>query len=295
MRYLITGGTGSLGTALARRLKGDIRIYSRDEFKQSEMQKVFPNLTYFLGDVRDRGRLKRAMDGVDIVIHCAALKQVPALEYNPTEAVKTNVLGAMNVIEASLDAGVKQVVALSTDKAVNPVNLYGATKLASDKLFVAANDYGGRKTRFNVVRYGNVAFSRGSVIPFFEKSKEPLPVTDHRMTRFWITIDQGVDLIERAMKNEAAGVIYVAKIPSFYVTDLAKALGKTWEEVGIRDGEKLDEVMITAEDSPYTLDCGWYYAICPQKIGNVPDRFTYSSDMNRFLTKEEIYERISSR
>ena len=317
---LITGGTGSFGKKFARRILENynlkkVIIYSRDEYKQYWMQQEFkkflPKLRFFLGDVRDRERLYRAFDGVDIVIHAAALKQVPLLEYNPIEAVKTNIYGAENIINAAIDMGVEKVVALSTDKAVNPVNLYGATKLVADKLFVAANAYaGGKKTRFSVVRYGNVVGSRGSVIPYFfklikEGAKE-LPITDFRMTRFWITLDEGVDLVLRALKESRGGETYVAKIPSFKVVDLAKAICPYCRlvEVGVRPGEKLHEVLIAEEDARTTYDCGNYYVIYPEidwkgkgklcKIGKkVPEGFRYSSDKNNsWLSTEDLREKI---
>ena len=317
---LITGGTGSFGKKFAKAIlekfnPKKIIIYSRDEYKQYWMQQEFeehlPKLRFFLGDVRDRERLYRAFDGVDVVIHAAALKQVPLLEYNPIEAVKTNIYGAENIINAAIDMGVEKVVALSTDKAVNPVNLYGATKLVADKLFVAANAYaGGKKTRFSVVRYGNVAGSRGSVIPYFfrlvKEGKRELPITDFRMTRFWITLDEGVDLVLKALKESRGGETYVAKIPSFRVVDLAKAICPSCKlvEVGIRPGEKLHEVMITEEDSRTTYDYGDYYVIYPsidwkgkERIGKfgkkVPEGFRYSSDSNNWwLSVENLKERL---
>ncbi|MFA6082396.1 MAG: UDP-N-acetylglucosamine 4,6-dehydratase (inverting) [Patescibacteria group bacterium] len=305
---LITGGTGSFGKKFTERIFKEynpkkIIIYSRDEFKQYMMQKQYPQfkdkLRYFIGDVRDRERLHRAFDGVDVVIHAAAIKHVPAAEYNPFEAVQTNIMGAKNVIDAAIDRGVKQIVALSTDKAANPINLYGATKLVSDKLFTSANAYvGGKDTVFSVVRYGNVAGSRGSVIPFFkslvDRGEKSLPVTDLRMTRFMITLDQGVDLVFRAIKEARGGEIYVAKIPSFKISDLARVMhpkGKI-NEIGIREGEKLHEVMITEEDSRLTYDYGDHHIIYPnfewwsmdthfKEGGNkVPDGFRYASDTN---------------
>jgi UDP-N-acetylglucosamine 4,6-dehydratase (inverting) len=255
---LITGGTGSFGKRFARKILEDFNpkkviIYSRDEYKQYWMQQEFkkhlPKLRFFIGDVRDRNRLYRAFDGVDIVIHTAALKHVPLMEYNPIEAVKTNIHGAENVIDAAIDRGVEKVIALSTDKAVNPVNLYGATKLVSDKLFISANSYtGGKKTSFSVVRYGNVAGSRGSVIPLFmrlvKEGKKELPITDVRMTRFWITLDEGIDLVLKAIEESRGGEIFVAKIPSFKIVDLAKAICPDCKlkVIGIRPGEKLHEV-----------------------------------------------------
>jgi len=313
---LITGGTGSFGNhfvnyVLIHYKPKKIIIYSRDEFKQFQMRnrlmKYDSIMRYFIGDVRDLARLKRAMEGVDYVIHAAALKQVPACEYNPNEAIKTNIHGAMNVVEASLDTGVKRVVALSTDKAVNPVNLYGGTKLVSDKLFVAANAYSGLKdTRFSIVRYGNVAGSRGSVIPFFqslvESGETELPITDFEMTRFWISLEQGVELVIKALAESKGGETFIAKIPSFKITNLAKAILPTctMKEVGIREGEKLHEVMITKEDSPYTYEYDRHFIIYPHMSwwngsqvisgGNlVPKGFEYSSGTNsQWLSVEEL-------
>ncbi len=316
---LITGGTGSFGKKFVRRVLKEyspkkIIVYSRDEYKHYLMQKEFAEykekLRFFIGDVRDKERLYRAFDGVDIVVHAAALKHVPLMEYNPIEAVKTNIGGAENIINAAIDRGVEKVVALSTDKAVNPVNLYGATKLVSDKLFVAANAYAGaKKTRFSVVRYGNVAGSRGSVIPFFMKlvkeGAKELPITDFRMTRFWITLDEGVDLVFKAIKESKGGEIYVSKIPSFKVVDLAKAICPECKlkEVGIREGEKLHEVMITEEDSRNTYEYEDTYIIYPQFDWwnfekhftpggkKVPEGFRYSSDNNtKWLSVEDLRE-----
>jgi UDP-N-acetylglucosamine 4,6-dehydratase (inverting) len=276
---LITGGTGSFGHKFVEMVFRQYKpkkviIYSRDEFKQDLMRKEFKahekDLRFFIGDVRDKERLYRAFDGVDYVIHAAAMKQVPACEYNPFEAIKTNIHGAQNVIDAALDKGVKKVVALSTDKAVNPINLYGGTKLVSDKLFISANAYsGGKGTRFAVVRYGNVAGSRGSVIPFFkqlvEDGEKELPITDFRMTRFWITLEQGVELVFKALEEAKGGETYISKIPSFKITDLAKAMSSNVElkEVGIREGEKLHEVMITKDDSRTTYEYEKHYIIYP--------------------------------
>lgn len=276
---LITGGTGSFGHhfvdyVLKHYQPKKIVIYSRDEYKQfimsNEYKKHADILRYFIGDVRDASRLERAMNGVDYVIHAAALKQVPACEYNPNEAIKTNVNGAMNVIEAALNTEVKKVVALSTDKAVNPVNLYGGTKLVSDKLFVAANSYSGVSgSKFAVVRYGNVAGSRGSVIPFFENiiknGGNELPITDYRMTRFWISLEQGVELVIKALKEARGGETFISKIPSFKIIDLAQAMlpGCKMPEVGIREGEKLHEVMVTKEDSLYTYEYDKHFIIYP--------------------------------
>jgi UDP-N-acetylglucosamine 4,6-dehydratase (inverting) len=276
---LVTGGTGSFGKKFIRYILENhnpkkVIVYSRDEYKQYVMQGEFsahlPKMRFFIGDVRDRERMYRAFDGVDIVVHAAALKQVPAAEYNPMEAIKTNINGAENVIDAAIDRGVEKVVALSTDKAVHPVNLYGATKLVSDKLFTSANAYAGaKKTKFSVVRYGNVAGSRGSVIPFFQKlidkGEKVLPITDFRMTRFWITLEEGVQMVIRGINESKGGEIYVAKIPSFKVTDLAKAMLPDAElnEIGIREGEKMHEEMITLEDAPMTYEYGNYYIIYP--------------------------------
>lgn len=279
-RILITGGTGSLGKKLVETILKrypDVKrlvVFSRDELKQFEMSQEFPEdkypcIRYFLGDIRDAARLKRAFENVDVVIHAAALKQVPAAEYNPFEFIKTNVLGAQNIIDACFDSGVETVVALSTDKAAAPINLYGATKLCSDKLFVAANNIKGRhKVRFSVVRYGNVMGSRGSVIPFFLKKKKEgvLPITDEGMTRFNISLEEGVEMVLHAVEHAIGGEIFVPKIPSYRITDVAKAIAPEakFEIVGIRPGEKLHEEMITTSDSFNTVDFGKYYAILPQ-------------------------------
>ena len=302
---LITGGTGSFGNAfvpmtLEKYSPKKIIIYSRDEMKQWEMAKLFSEddrVRFFIGDVRDKDRLYRALDGVDYVVHAAATKIVPTAEYNPFECIKTNINGAMNLIDACIDKGVKRVVALSTDKACSPVNLYGATKLASDKLFVAANSYSGsHETRFSVVRYGNVMGSRGSVIPLFQSlsNAEFLPITDDRMTRFMISLDQGVELVWHAFDDMQGGEIYVKKIPSMKVIDIAKVIAPTLAHkvVGIRPGEKLHEQMIGPEDAQYTYEYDQHYKILPAiyswhidplriKDGiNLPDDFTYSSDTN---------------
>ncbi|WP_115024791.1 UDP-N-acetylglucosamine 4,6-dehydratase (inverting) [Synechococcus sp. UW69] len=275
---LITGGTGSFGKAflkkiLESKLYERIVIYSRDELKQWELQQTFsiqkyPSLRYFLGDIRDKSRLREALENIDVVVHAAALKQVPAAEYNPMEFIKTNVLGANNLIEACLATSVKKVIALSTDKAAAPINLYGATKLCSDKLFVAANNIKGNKEiLFSVVRYGNVMGSRGSVIPYFLNMKKSgkLPITDIKMTRFNITLADGVKMVEWAMNNALGGEIFVPKIPSYRVIDVADAIDETCEKdiIGIRPGEKLHEEMITESDAPNTIDIGKYYAILP--------------------------------
>jgi UDP-N-acetylglucosamine 4,6-dehydratase (inverting) len=302
---LVTGGTGSFGNifvpmTLARYNPKKIIVYSRDEMKQWEMAKKFEGdrrVRFFIGDVRDRDRLYRALDGVDYVVHGAATKIVPTAEYNPFECVKTNILGAMNLIDASIDKGVKRVVALSTDKASSPVNLYGATKLASDKLFVAGNSYsGGKDTRFAVVRYGNVMGSRGSVIPFFMSIRDSgvLPITDPRMTRFMISLEQGVDLVWHAFSDMEGGEVYVKKIPSMRITDIATAVSAEARQdvIGIRPGEKLHEQMISAEDSLSTFEYAEHFKILPAihnwnddsariKDGRrVPDGFVYSSDNN---------------
>jgi len=302
---LITGGTGSFGNTfvpmtLDRMNPKKIIIFSRDEMKQWDMAKKFegdPRVRFFIGDVRDKDRLHRALDGVDYVVHAAATKIVPTAEYNPFECVKTNVLGAMNLIDACLDCGVKRVVALSTDKASSPINLYGATKLASDKLFVAGNSYSGeKKTKFAVVRYGNVMGSRGSVIPFFLsiRDKGVLPITDERMTRFMISLEQGVELVWHAFEDMVGGEIYVKKIPSMKVTDLARTVAPEarLDYIGIRAGEKLHEQMISAEDAYYTYEYPEHFKILPTihewatskeriKDGRkVPEGFVYASDNN---------------
>jgi len=311
---LVTGGTGSFGKKFIRKvLETEVKkviVFSRDELKQYEMAQEFKDerLRFFIGDVRDKDRLYRAFDGVDIVIHAAAMKHVEACEYNPFEAVKTNINGAQNIIEAAIDRGVEKVIALSTDKACSPINLYGATKLASDKLFVAANSYvGDKKTRFSVVRYGNVVGSRGSVVPFFQKIKETgvIPITDQRMTRFWITLDQGVQFVLDGLERMSGGEIFVPKIPSMKVIDLAKAIApecKT-EVVGIRAGEKLHEAMITEDDARRTVKFKDYYVIQPEfswwksngdNEGNVlHDGFKYTSDLNEdWLTVEQLKELV---
>ncbi|MFZ1569027.1 MAG: UDP-N-acetylglucosamine 4,6-dehydratase (inverting) [Thiolinea sp.] len=302
---LITGGTGSFGhtfipMTLAKYNPKKIIIYSRDEMKQWEMAKLFqddPRVRFFIGDIRDKDRLYRALDGVDYVVHAAATKIVPTAEYNPFECVKTNINGAMNLIDACIDKGVKRVVALSTDKASSPANLYGATKLASDKLFVAGNSYsGGKQTRFAVVRYGNVMGSRGSVIPFFLSiaAQGKLPITDTRMTRFMITLEQGVELVWHAFEDMEGGEIYVKKIPSMKVTDVALAVAPDAEQtiMGIRPGEKLHEQMISAEDAYHTYQYPDHFKILPaiHNWSNDPNRikdgvkvsenFVYESDSN---------------
>jgi UDP-N-acetylglucosamine 4,6-dehydratase (inverting) len=302
---LITGGTGSFGQVfvpmtLAKFNPRRLVIFSRDEMKQWEMSKLYGNderVRFFIGDVRDKDRLHRALDGIDYVVHAAATKIVPTAEYNPFECVKTNIFGAMNLIDACIDQGVKRVVALSTDKASSPANLYGATKLASDKLFIAGNSYSGIKdTRFSVVRYGNVMGSRGSVIPFFQSLAEQgeLPITDARMTRFMITLEQGVELVWHAFDDMQGGEIYVKKIPSMNILDIARAVAPdaTHNLIGIRPGEKLHEQMISPEDSHTTYEYDEFYKILPvihewgldpARIGNgkkVAEGFSYTSDNN---------------
>lgn len=318
---LITGGTGSFGKRFTTRIfeafdPKKIIIYSRDEYKQYVMRQAYKKyddrMRYFIGDVRDKDRLLRAFDGVDYVIHAAALKHVPVCEYNPFEAVKTNIHGAQNICDAAIDRGVARVVALSTDKAVNPINLYGATKLASDKLFIAANAYtGGHNTCFSIVRYGNVAGSRGSVIPFFKKLIDDgageLPITDPRMTRFWITLDEAVDLVFKALAESRGGETYISKIPSFNVTDLAEAMqpGGRRREIGIREGEKLHEVMVTEYDSFQTYEYDRHFIVYPGAYEwwsekrltpggkKVPEFFRYASDNNtEWLGVEEMRKRL---
>lgn len=312
---LITGGTGSFGKKcteiiLKKYKPKKLIIFSRDELKQFEMEKIFSDKTYdciryFIGDVRDKERLQRAFRGVDYIIHAAALKQVPAAEYNPFEAVKTNILGAQNIIDVAIDQKVKKVIALSTDKAANPVNLYGATKLCSDKLFVAANAYvGDTDTAFSVVRYGNVIGSRGSVIPFFLKEKETgiIPITDPRMTRFWITLEQGVNFVLRSLERMVGGELFVPKLPSMNIMNLVKAIAPECETktIGIRPGEKLHEVMVPRDDARKTLEFEDFYLIQPdfkffiRRFCNnggepVPEEFEYSSGTNKWwLTIDEL-------
>lgn len=320
---LITGGTGSFGKKCLKMIferynPKKVIIYSRDEFKQYNMkaemadQVDMSRVRFFIGDVRDKERLMRAFHGVDYVIHAAAMKQVPTCEYNPMEAIKTNIHGAQNVIDAALDRGVKKVVALSTDKAVNPINLYGGTKLVSDKLFIAANAYTGLNgTVFSVVRYGNVAGSRGSIIPLFrrlaEEGNKELPITDTRMTRFWITLEQGVELVFKALAEAKGGETYISKIPSFHITDLAEAIlpGCGIEEIGIREGEKLHEVMVTKDDSRSTFEYDKHYIVYPNfdwvdlKKAVLPggkcvaDGFEYNSGTNaEWLNVEQLREAL---
>jgi len=320
---LVTGGTGSFGKQFIKEILKQYKpkrviVFSRDELKQFEMQQEFnqPEMRYFIGDVRDGERLKQAMRGVDYVVHAAALKQVPAAEYNPMECIKTNINGAQNVINAALENEVGQVVALSTDKAANPINLYGATKLVSDKLFVAANNIaGGRKTRFSVVRYGNVVGSRGSVVPFFRSlianGAKELPITDNVMTRFWITLPQGIEFVFNAFKRMQGGELFVPKIPSSKITDLAEAVapGMLQKVIGIRPGEKLHEIMCPADDSHLTLEFHDHYVIQPtinfmtpvdysiNKLGEkgvpVKQGFEYNSGTNpHVVSVEELREMI---
>jgi len=325
---LVTGGTGSFGkrfiqTVLERYEPKKLIVFSRDELKQYEMQQELPDsiygcLRYFIGDVRDLPRLRTAMEGVDFVIHAAALKQVPAAEYNPFEAVKTNVIGSQNVIDAAINTGVKRVVALSTDKAAAPINLYGATKLTADKLFVAANIYaGGHNIKFSVVRYGNVMGSRGSVIPFFQEHQKRgvLPITDERMTRFNITLQEGVDFVLQCLDKMWGGELFVPKIPSYKITDVAQAVNSECrlEIVGIRPGEKLHEEMITTTDALNTIEFEDYYVILPsapprwniqkfiRESNVIPGRkiyenFCYNSGTNsQFLTVEELRQLIHAK
>ncbi len=323
LSVLVTGGTGSFGKRFTQRVLEKFRparlaIYSRDELKQFQMRQEFPieqhsNLRFFIGDVRDRDRLYRALDGVDVVVHAAALKQVPAAEYNPLEAIKTNILGSANLIDAAIDRNVKKVLALSTDKAANPVNLYGATKLCGDKLFVAANEYAGHHgTRFSVVRYGNVVGSRGSVIPYFLAQRDTgrLTITDDRMTRFLITLDEGVAMVLRSIDQMIGGEIFVPKIPSVRVSDLARVIGPDCkhEVIGIRPGEKLHEVMIPEDDARTTLEFADHFVIEPThsfwnrrdfdaegKGKQCADGFRYSSETNtHWLTDAEISEMVAS-
>jgi len=309
----VTGGTGSFGSAFVAHLqKNDppkkLIVFSRDELKQMDMAEKFgeKNMRYFIGDVRDRNRLFRACQDVDLVIHAAALKQVPSSEYNPFEAVKTNIIGAQNVIDAAIDQGVPKVIALSTDKAVNPTNLYGATKLCSDKIFIAGNAYASNRTKFSVVRYGNVLGSRGSVIPLYMKKRKEgvLPITDMRMTRFWVTVEQGVDFVIKCEKVMQGGEIFVSRIPSMRITDLAEAIapGCRLQTIGIRGGEKLYETLISEDDSRDTVDMGDYFIIKPHtnwwpeglpKGGKpLPEGFVYRSDVNVEMVSVEELRRV---
>lgn len=315
---LVTGGTGSFGKKFVELMLTEYHpakliVFSRDELKQHEMRLSgfdHPNLRYFIGDVRDRDRLRRAMHGVDIVVHAAALKQVPACEYNPMEAIKTNILGSSNVIEAALDVGVKSVMALSTDKAVNPINLYGATKLAAEKLFIQSNAYaGGTITRFSCVRYGNVVGSRGSVIPVFlrQRQKNRLTITDDRMTRFWITLEQGVRFVIRCIEQMQGGEVFVPKIPSMKVVDLAKAIAPQaeLEVIGIRPGEKLHEVLIHEDEARSTIELEDMFVVQPTvalwfghawqgKGRPLPEGFCYASNTNnQWLSVDQIKKIIT--
>ena len=312
---LVTGGTGSFGkkfveTLLQNERPKKVIVFSRDELKQHEMAQAVPHpdVRFFIGDVRDKDRLYRAFADVDIVVHAAALKQVPAAEYNPFEAIKTNIGGAANVIDAAIDQGVKRVIALSTDKAANPINLYGATKLCSDKLFIAANSYAShRETRFSVVRYGNVVGSRGSVIPYFLESRQKgkLRITDKRMTRFWITLEQGVQFVLNCLRLMHGGEIFVPKIPSMNILELARALAPDcqYEFTGIRPGEKLHEVMIPEDEARMSIELEDFYVIQPNfpwwdyakwKEGQAcPDGFVYSSDRNsQWITRDDLFRMI---
>jgi len=311
---LVTGGTGSFGKSFIKRLLKDdevkkIIVFSRDELKQFEMQSDMdsPKMRYFLGDVRDFSRLKQATDGVDVIVHAAAIKQIPAAEYNPMEAIKTNIIGAENIVNVAIQNGISRVIALSTDKAANPANLYGATKLCSDKLMVAGNVLAGKHpTRFAVVRYGNVLGSRGSVIPFFkdQKVKGTIPITDVEMTRFWLTLNEGVDFVINSLNKMQGGEIFVPKIPSFKVTDVARVVAPNvpTKIIGIRPGEKLHEVMITEDDSAFTREFEDYYAILApflletdfyQKNGKkVPFGFSFTSANNKLWHTVESFTQV---
>lgn len=317
---LITGGTGSFGQEFAKKIltKYKLRkviIYSRDEYKQYMMRKKFEayeeQLRFFLGDIRDKSRLLRAFEGVDYVVHAAALKQVPALEYNPTEAVNTNVMGADNIVDSAIDAGIKKVIALSTDKAVSPINLYGATKLVAEKIFIAANSYGGGKVKFSAVRYGNVIGSRGSVIPLFMRLKKDgireFPITDERMTRFWISLEQSVDLVIKALQEGEGGEIFIPKIPSMKIVDLAKAIEPncTFKCTGIRPGEKLHESLVSYDEARNVKVFDGIYVIMPQFFESrkvrkkydtyplVPDGFVFQSNVNdMWLSQDQLREML---
>ncbi len=317
---LVTGGTGSFGQKFVAKILADYKprkviVYSRDEYKQYMMRKKFTayeeQLRFFLGDIRDKARLCRAFEGVDYVVHAAALKQVPALEYNPTEAVNTNVIGADNIVDAAIDRGVEKVIALSTDKAVNPINLYGATKLVAEKMFVAANAYGGGRVKFSAVRYGNVMGSRGSVIPLFMNLKKggvtEFPVTDERMTRFWITLGQATDLVIRALKESEGGEIFVPQIPSMKIVDLAKAIEAncTFRYTGIRPGEKLHESLISYDEARNVKVFDEIYVIVPQffesrrvdekyaSCPSVPNGFVFQSNVNdTWLSQDQLRSTI---
>lgn len=319
---LITGGTGSFGNKFTeivfKKYKPKkIIIFSRDEYKQHQMARIFPDdkypIRYFLGDIRDRDRLYRAFENVDYIVHAAALKQVPALEYNPTEAVKTNILGADNIVDAAVDRGVKKVVALSTDKAVNPINLYGATKLAAEKIFVAANAYAGARVKFSVVRYGNVVGSRGSVIPFYLNLKKQgvkeFPVTDVRMTRFWITLEQGVELVLNALESSQGGEVFVPIIPSMSIVDLARAIEPkvSFKFIGIRPGEKIHETLVSDDEARSAIKYKNMYVILPQFFNGksflkfykshktLPSDFSYRSDANEWkLSVKKLQEMLKN-
>jgi UDP-N-acetylglucosamine 4,6-dehydratase len=315
---LVTGGTGSFGRKFVELMMREHRpakliIFSRDELKQHEMRAAGfdqPSLRYFIGDVRDEARLRRAMQGTDIVVHAAALKQVPACEYNPFEAILTNVMGAHNVVEAALDAGVQRVMALSTDKAVNPVNLYGATKLAAEKLIIQSNAYaGGRGTRFSCVRYGNVLGSRGSVVPVFLRQREQgvITLTDERMTRFWLSLEQGVRFTIRCLEKMEGGEVFVPKIPSMRVVELAKVMapGCRIEVIGIRAGEKLHEVLVSEDEARHTVELEEMFVVQPaealwfgyawtERGRSLPEGFRYASDTNdRWLSADEMHQLVS--
>lgn len=317
---LVTGGTGSFGKKFTEKIIANYKprkviIYSRDEYKQYMMQRKLleheDELRFFLGDIRDKDRLCRAFEGVDYVIHAAALKQVPALEYNPTEAVNTNVMGADNIVDAAIDMGVKKVIALSTDKAVNPINLYGATKLVAEKIFIAANSYGGGKVKFSAVRYGNVMGSRGSVIPLFLKLKSngvrEFPITDERMTRFWITLEQSVDLVIKALEEAIGGEIFIPMIPSMKIIDLAKAIEPncTFTYTGIRPGEKLHESLVSYDEARNVKIFDGIYVIMPQffesrkvckkydKFPSVPEGFVFQSNINdMWLSEDQLRDKL---
>lgn len=317
---LITGGTGSFGQAFTKKVLTEyeprkVIVYSRDEYKQYMMRKKFAKyeepLRFFLGDIRDRSRLLRAFEGVDYVVHAAALKQVPALEYNPTEAVNTNVMGADNIVDAAIDRGVKKVIALSTDKAVNPINLYGATKLVAEKIFIAANAYGGGKVKFSAVRYGNVIGSRGSIIPLFVRLKKEgvkeFPITDERMTRFWITLGQSADLVMKSLQEAEGGEIFVPEIPSMKIVDLARAIEPNciFRFTGIRPGEKLHESLVSYDEARNVKIFDGIYVIMPQffesrkvykkydKYPSVPDGFVFQSNVNdMWLSQDQLREML---
>lgn len=319
---LITGATGSFGQKFTRAILTKFKVkklivFSRDEYKQHEMSKAFPDdrfpIRYFLGDIRDQERLYRAFEGVDYIVHAAALKQVPALEYNPIEAVKTNILGANNIMEAAIDRKVKKVIALSTDKAVNPINLYGATKLVAEKIFIDANAYGGGLTKFSIVRYGNVMASRGSIIEVFLNLKKrgirEFPITDEHMTRFWMTLEQSANLVSKALKEAEGGEIFVPKIPSMRIPDLAKAIDPKckFKVIGIRPGEKMHELLISRDEARNCKNFQDMYVILPEffeskkihekykKCPGVPANFSYTSDANdQWLTREKIGRLLES-